>query len=230
MLSSPIKTNTELKSSRRFCHDATISRLKRKTLSSSSNPLRKGKKKRSNCSRVLRFISQQQFCYAPFRVRFELAKQNQKWINRIPLIFKFTIKDFQNCLVASIDWLSALSRRRRGSRVPAGALVSLFQMRERSERDAGSRWDVNEHSLAVAVKQEKVASKPPSHFRSPLWWFCLPIKVWFNSVPLSLDIQLVTGPLWLRSGTNMGKLRPVKIFNLARGNWRNYMNSQSVIK
>lgn len=111
MLSSPIKTNTELKSSRRFCHDATISRLKRKTLPSFSNPLRKGKKKRSNCSRVLRFISQQQFCYAPFRVRFELAKQNQKWINRIPLIFKFTIKDFQNCLVASIDWLSALRRR-----------------------------------------------------------------------------------------------------------------------
>lgn len=112
MLSSPIKTNTEFKSSRRFCHDATFSRLKRKTLSSFFKSTQEGKKKkRSNCSRVLRFISQQQFCYAPFRVRFELAKQNQKWINRIPLIFKFTIKDFQNCLVASIDWLSALRRR-----------------------------------------------------------------------------------------------------------------------
>lgn len=111
MLSSPIKTNTELKSSRRFGHDATISRLKRKTLSSFPNPLRKGGKKNVQTARECCVLSPKQFCYAPFRVRFELAEQNQKWINRIPLIFKSTIKDFQNCLVASIDWLSALRRR-----------------------------------------------------------------------------------------------------------------------
>lgn len=83
-----------LKSSRRLYCDAFLPRLKRKTLVFHIHA--GGKKiKCLNCLRELHSIklfSLEKFCV-------EVARQNKKSTNKIMLIFKFSIKDFQNCLV-----------------------------------------------------------------------------------------------------------------------------------